>query len=136
MRIAVLCLPGIGDSLMATPMIRVLRKKFPKAKIDLICMFSGVSYCFKNNKNINTIHKLSLYNAPLINGILEILNLRRNAYEISILTFPAYRREYHIVQFLLGAKKRISHRFTKGLWNEWNFLDTTRVPVNEAVHNV
>lgn len=136
MKIAVLCLPGIGDSLMATPMIRLLRKKFPKAQIDLICMFSGVAYCFRNNKNIDTIHKLSLYNAPLVNGILEILRLRKNRYDISLLAFPAYRREYHIVQFLLGAKKRISHAFTKGFWNEWNFLDTTRIPVDESVHNV
>lgn len=136
MKIAVLCLPGIGDSLMATPMIRLLRAKYPKARIDLICMFGGVAYCFKNNSNITTIYTLSLYNAPLISGIFEILKLRKNKYDISVLAFPSYRREYHIVQFLLGAKRRISHVFTKGFWHEWNFLDTERVAVDEKVHNV
>lgn len=136
MRIAVLCLPGIGDSLMATPMIRLLRKKYPKARIDLVCMFAGVAYCFKNNKNIDNIYHLLLYKEPLLKGIWDIVQLRKNKYDISLLAFPAYRREYHIVQFLIGAKKRVSHIFTKGFWNEMNFLDTTQIEANEFVHNV
>lgn len=137
MKIAVLCLPGIGDSLMATPLIKSLRKNYPNAIIDIICMFDGVAYCFKNNPDIDHIYRLSLYNVPLRKGLWEILLMRKkNSYDISLLAFPAYRREYHIVQFLLGAKKRISHVFWKGFWKECNFFDTDRVEVDEKVHNV
>ena len=41
MKVLVLCLPGIGDALMATPMIRVLREECPSATIDVACMFGG-----------------------------------------------------------------------------------------------
>lgn len=136
MRIAVLCLPGIGDALMATPMIKVLRKNYPHAQIDIICMFGGVEYIFKNNPYINNIYLLSLYKQNPLKALKRIIALRKNAYDISILAFPAYRREYHIVSWLIGAKKRVAHQFAKGYWKESNFLNTNLVAVDETVHNV
>lgn len=136
MKFLIFCLPGIGDALMATPMIKVLKKKFPKAKIDIGCMFEGVRYVFKNNPYISNIHKLSLYNENKFRGLKQIIELRKKNYDISILTLPAYRREYHITQWLVGAKKRITHRFTQGYFSEFNFLNTDLVPVDETVHNV
>ena len=53
MKILILCLPGIGDALMTTPMIRILKKEKPNAQIDVACMFGGVQYVFKNNKYVN-----------------------------------------------------------------------------------
>jgi ADP-heptose:LPS heptosyltransferase len=135
-KILIFCLPGIGDTLMATPMIALLRKKFPAATIDVCCMFDGVRYVLKNNINVNTVHKFSLYKGSYLNALKELLTLRKKGYDISILAFPAYRREYHIVQRLVGAKKRIAHSFSTGLLKELNFLDTDLVPVNEKAHNV
>lgn len=60
----------------------------------------------------------------------------KERYDVSILAFPAYRREYHIVSFILGAKRRIAHRFASGYWSECTFLETDLVPVDESKHNV
>jgi len=136
MKILVLCLPGIGDALMATPMVKLLKHKNPDAEIDIACMFGGVEYVFKNNKNISNIYKLSLYKESSFTGFKQILSLRKNKYDLSILAFPAYRREYHLVQWLIGAKKRITHKFEKGFFSEFNFLDTDSVAVDEDLHNV
>lgn len=136
MKILVLCLPGIGDALMATPMVRVLKKEFPKAEIDIACMFEGVRYVFKNNPYINNVRLLSLYKENRVMGVLRVLLLRKHRYDLSILAFPAFRREYHVVQWLIGAKQRISHKFQRGHWSEFNFLDTTLIPVDEEEHHV
>lgn len=136
MKILVLCLPGIGDALMATPMVRVLRKQFPKAEIDVACMFEGVRYVFQNNPNVNNVRLLSLYKENRVIGVLRVLFLRRYNYDLSILAFPAFRREYHLVQWLIGAKQRVAHQFSKGFWSEFNFLDTIHVPVDEEEHHV
>lgn len=136
MKIAVLLLPGIGDSLMATPMIRILRKNFPKAQIDVLCMFKTVQYVFKNNKYVDHVFYLPLYTENRLKATRNIFSYRIKNYDISILGFPSFRKEYHVVQWLLGAKKRIAHRFKKGYFRELNFLDTNLVKVDENVHNV
>lgn|SRR3989344_995220 len=136
MKIAVLLLPGIGDSLMATPMIRILRKNFPKAQIDVLCMFKTVQYVFKNNKYVDHIFYLPLYTENRLKATRNIFSYRIKNYDISILGFPSFRKEYHVVQWLLGAKKRIAHRFKKGYFKELNFLDINLVKVDENVHNV
>ncbi|KKQ01737.1 MAG: Lipopolysaccharide core biosynthesis protein rfaq [Candidatus Roizmanbacteria bacterium GW2011_GWA2_36_23] len=117
-------------------MIRLMKKKIPAAKIDIACMFDGVSYVFKNNPHIHKIHRLSLYYENKLIGLKQLLSLRNNKYDISILAFPSYRREYHIVQSLVAAANRISHRFKKGYLSEFNFLDTHSIEVDEKVHNV
>lgn len=136
MRILVLCLPGIGDALMATPMINVLKTEMPEATIDVACMFNEVSLLFKNNKNIVNSYNLDIYKRNRIIGIKNILPLRKNKYDISILPLPAYRREYHVVQWLVGAKRRFAHRLKKGYWSELHFLNTDLISVDETVHNV
>lgn len=136
MKILVLCLPGIGDSLMATPMIKLLREKYPNATIDVACMFDGVRSVYQYNPFIQNVIVLNLYKQGVFKGVLQLLRLRKEKYDISILAFPAYRREYHIVQWLIGAKKRIAHKFHRGYWEECNFLDTDHIPANEKEHNV
>lgn len=130
-------MPGIGDALMATPMIKQLKGKFPNAQIDIACMFKPIAYVFKNNKNIHDIHFLPIFDQRnRLISIYHLLKLRRNNYDVSILAFPTYRREYHYVQFMVGAKKRISHRYKKGYVSERHFLNTSLVPVEEEKHNV
>jgi heptosyltransferase-2 len=136
MTVLILCLPGIGDALMATPMIKLLKRKNPDAQIDVACMFGAVEYVFKNNSNVNDIYQLSLYKENKLKGLKQVLNLRKNKYDISILAFPAFRREYHLVHWLIGAKKRIAHRFQKGFLSELHFLNTDLVRVDENEHNV
>lgn len=136
MRILVFCLPGIGDALMATPMIRLLKNEMPGITIDVATMFDTVSYLFKNNRAIDRIHHLPIYRTNRFIGVQSILSLQKEAYDISILAFPAYRREYHIVQRLAGAKRRLAHRFKKGFFSEFHFLNTDLIPVDENEHNV
>lgn len=136
MKIAVLLLPGIGDSLMATPMIRVLKKNFPKAQLDVLCMFKTVQYVFKNNKNVDNVFYLPLYYENRLKATRDLFSYRAKKYDISILGFPAFRKEYHVVQWLLGAKKKIAHEFKKDYFKELNFLNTNLIKVDENVHNV
>ena len=53
MKILIFCLPGIGDALMATPMIKIIKEEIPESQIDIACMFDGIAYVFKNNPLIN-----------------------------------------------------------------------------------
>src|SRR5581483_9269201 len=136
MKILVLCLPGIGDSLMATPMIKALRKKFPKATIDVLCMFRSVEYVLKNNPNIDNVFFVPIFTDSRPAAIYHLLPYRKKRYDVSVLAFPSFRKEYHVVQWIINAKKRFAHRFKKGYFTEFTFLNTELISVDENVHNV
>jgi len=57
MKILVVALSGIGDALMFTPALRILRYKLPDAEIDALVMYNGVREIYRTNPNLNkTIH--------------------------------------------------------------------------------
>lgn len=136
MKILILCLPGIGDALMATPTIKLLKRKYPRSKIDVLCMFKGVEYVFKNNPYVNKVYYVSIFSDNRLLAVYHLLPFLFKRYDISLLTFPEYRKEYNIVQTLIFAKKRISHKFRKGFYSELNFLNTDLVDVDENIHNL
>jgi len=134
-KILIFCMGGIGDTLMAFPMIKKLKQSYQNFQIDVACMFEGSAYACRGNSDINEAIHLPLYN-NFFGGIWRSVGLRKKKYDISMLTFPAYRREYHLVQWFVGAKKRFAHRFKKGFLSELHFLNTGLIDVDESVHNL
>jgi ADP-heptose:LPS heptosyltransferase len=110
-KILVISLAGIGDTLMATPLIHELRANFPDATIDVLVMWPGSKDLLENNPHVNRVFQKNLIKT----GKLETLNflraLRRNTYDISINTHPQSRTHYRVAAWLAGARTRISHEY-------------------------
>lgn len=99
-------------------------------------MFGGVTEVFRRNPDIARVHELRLYGYHPLLGLRDAAALRGERYALSILAYPAYRREYHAVHRLIGARERIAHRFPTGRFAELGFLETVTVAVDFSVHNV
>ncbi len=134
MKILCLCLPGMGDCLMFTPTLKLLRRQFPSAEIDVLTMMRSCHDVLLHNKNLNRV----LY-YPLMDdrrgGVRFLLGLR-GKYDVTIMAYPQYRREYHVVSYLIGAKRRIGHKWKVGSITELHFLNESVIPVFESSHNV
>jgi ADP-heptose:LPS heptosyltransferase len=111
MKFLIISLAGIGDTLSATPMIRRLKEKFPESKIDVLVMWAGSKQILENNPNINRVYFFNMLKEGPLKSALFCLRLRRKGYDISINSFPQSKIIYRAVSFLIGAKKRISHRY-------------------------
>jgi ADP-heptose:LPS heptosyltransferase len=116
MKILVISLAGIGDTLLATPLLRVLRERFPEAIIDVAVMWSGARDILQGNPHINTVHFQNLMKETLPSNLRFIAKLRKEKYNISINTFPQSKREYRIIARLIGAPLRLSHRHECSNW--------------------
>jgi len=134
--ILVFCFPGIGDALMSSPMISYLKKSRPCSQITVVTMIRAVESVFENDSNVDEVVHVPLYRGSFYRSIIELYRLRKKRFDISILPIPAYRREYQIFSFLVGARRRISHSFQTGQFRELHFLQTTRVMWDEKLHNV
>ncbi len=134
-RILVIALSGIGDALMFSPALRILRKRYPSATIDILCMFKGVEELYKRNSDINTVHFWDFLNTSYICSLKFILSLRKH-YDVSINVYPANRWEYNIISFLIGAPLRLAHEYNHLNFYSLYFLNTSRIKEDDSRHNV
>jgi heptosyltransferase-2 len=65
-RIIIIHLAGLGDMLMLTPTLAVLRAKYPDSKIELITLHEYVKDAFDSHPSLDKIHTLSAYPGPWI----------------------------------------------------------------------
>ena len=60
MKILVISMAGIGDTLIATPLIRELRANFPDAVIDVLAMWPGAKDLLESNPHVNRVFQKNL----------------------------------------------------------------------------
>jgi len=135
-KILVIALPGIGDALMSTPMLNLLRKAKPDAEIHVLCMFHATRELFLTNPNLDHIHFFDFINGPKLEGLLYLLHLRKTGFDISINIYPQNRWEYNFFAFLLGARKRIGVRYGHFNWQNLNWLCTDSITEDDRYHCV
>jgi ADP-heptose:LPS heptosyltransferase len=107
---------GIGDTLLATPLIHELRANFPDATIDTLVLWSGSKDLLENNPHLNRVHQKNFIAAGKFEALRFLWSLRKNRYDISINTHPQSRIHYRIVARVIGAKTRISHEYECSGW--------------------
>ncbi|MFO1476667.1 MAG: glycosyltransferase family 9 protein [Verrucomicrobiota bacterium] len=135
MKILVISLAGIGDTLFATPLIHELRLNYPKATIEALVMYPGSRDLLEGNPHLDHVHQKNLLQTGRLQSLRFILGLRRGAYDLTINTLPQSKLEYRVIARLIGAPNRISHEYASGAWlNSW--LVNRTLPQNYEIHCV
>ena len=138
-KIIVLCIAGIGDTLMVTPALRVLREECPSAQIDVLVMYEGSKNLLETSPDINRVIQWNFIKQGIQKSLEFCFKLRKNNYDVSLTAYPSNRPEYNIVSFIIGAKVRIGHKYNKKcVYGTDRFAFHERVPESPALelHNV
>lgn len=135
MKILILALSGIGDALMFTPALRLLRQSFPSARIDALVMFNGSKQVYQTNPDLNNVIHFDFLKEGTINSLKFVLSLRKK-YDASINVYPSNRKEYNIINFLIGAKKRSGVKYLRMNFQNLGWLNNVTVLENDESHNV
>ncbi len=135
MKILILALAGIGDALMFTPALKLLRQSNPAAQIDALVMFKGTKEIYENNTDLNNVIHFDFVKQGLLNSLSFLFRLRKK-YDATISAYPSNRKEYNIINFLIGAKKRVGVDYLKLNSQNFNWLNNLRVIENDKTHNV
>lgn len=109
MKILVISIAGIGDTLLATPLIHELRSNFPEAQIDALVRWPGALDFLAGNPHLTAVHQKDFVKAGKLATLKFLLSLRKQDYDVSINTHPQSRREYRVIARIIGARKCISH---------------------------
>jgi len=135
MKILVIALSGIGDALLFTPALRLLRKNLPEAEIDALVMYRGAKEIYSANPNLNKVIHFNFLEEGAFKSLKFLFQLRKK-YDASINVYPSNRKEYNVISFLIGAKKRAGIVYLRKNKSNLGFLNNVRVLENDDVHNV
>jgi heptosyltransferase-2 len=135
MKILILALSGIGDALMFTPALKLLRQSLPDAQIDALVMFKGTKEIYQSNLNFNKVTYFDFLKEGAINSLNFVLTLRKK-YDVTINVYPSNRKEYNIISFLIGAKQRVVVEYLRMNKQNLGWLNNVTVLENDVTHNV
>ncbi|MFO7446538.1 MAG: glycosyltransferase family 9 protein [Ignavibacteriaceae bacterium] len=134
-KILILALSGIGDALMFTPAIKLMRQHLPGAQIDALVMFKGVKDIYDRNPNLNNVIHFDFLKEGAVKSLFFMLKLRKK-YDVSVNVYPSNRKEYNVINYLLGAKKRAGVRYLRKDTENFGALNNVRVTEDDNQHNV
>jgi ADP-heptose:LPS heptosyltransferase len=134
-KILVISLAGIGDTLLVTPFIRELRENFPEAVIDALVRWPGAGELLEHNPRLNRVHQKNLVKVGKLEALRFLWPLRRERYDVSINTHPQSQMLYRLVARFIGAPKRISHEYEcSGWFDRW--LVNQTLPQDYSRHSI
>jgi heptosyltransferase II len=135
MKILILALSGIGDALMFTPALKLMRDALPDAEIDALVMFKGAKDIYERNTCLNKVIYFDFLKEGIIKS-LRFINTIRNKYDASVNIYPSNRAEYNIINFLVGAGKRAGIKYLRKDVPNLGALNNVRVTEVDSMHNV
>ena len=112
-RILVITMRRLGDTLLTTPLVRMLRRGFPQATIDML-VFSGNELILSGNPDINNILKVSQRASVMETVALAGRLLRR--YDLAISTQAGDRPTFFA---MLAGRRRIGLVPRRGETGAW-----------------
>lgn len=134
-RILVIALAGIGDTLMATPILHELREQFPGASIEVLVLWPGARDILAGNPHVTRIHQHDFIRASKLASLRFVASLRAERFELSLNLHPQGRREYRWIARLIGARERLSHSYENHGWLDERLV-TRSLPQDYGIHCV
>jgi ADP-heptose:LPS heptosyltransferase len=134
-KILVISMAGIGDTLLATPLIHELRANFPDTTIDVLVLWAGSKDLLENNPHLNSVHQKNLIKTNKLAAAQFLWSLRKNRYDASINTHPQSRIHYRIAAQIVGATTRISHEYECFGWLDRQLMNKT-LPQDYTRHSI
>lgn len=129
----VISLQGIGDLLLATPLLRGLKFSFPAAKLSVLTLRSN-SDILSNNPYVDSIIAFDADASWHIFAIPALLCGIRNKHpDLAICAYPSGLRSA-LMGYLSGAKERLGQELS--LFRNYRWLFTKQAPITEVKHAI
>lgn len=120
---------------MFTPALSKLKKAEPESQIDALVMFAGVKDIYQRIESISNIYYFDFIHSNPFSAFRFVSKLRHK-YDAVINVYPSNRKEYNIISFIIGAKKRIAVRYNHKDKVNLGFLNNITIYENDSLHNV
>jgi len=135
-KIIVTPLIGMGDTLMTTPALRLIKTKHPDWRITYSTISTSNYEILKSNPFIDDLQYYPLKAAGFFNGPLHIFNNFFGKYSISLTFYPSNRASYNLFALLTGAPRRIGHSYLHRNISQLSWLKNKTIREDPKKHCV
>ena len=122
-RILVVTLRRLGDALLTTPLVRTLRRGFPRARLDLL-VFSGSDGILKGNPDIDNV--LTMSERPSAGETLALVRALWRRYDLAVSTQAGDRPTFFA---MVAGRRRVGLVPRAGETGAWWKRHAHHVPV-------
>jgi ADP-heptose:LPS heptosyltransferase len=124
---------GIGNALLAVPMIRQLKRKRPDARTTVLARIDAMAEVFRRLPEVDE----TIVTGKGWRGLKNmVLGSRRRKPDAYLVPFPSNRWQYSMLALTSGARRRVLHAYPVGYWRALHFLPATRVLARRGIHDV
>lgn len=136
-KILILSIPGIGNTIMITPMLEFIHKNIENADIIVLVTLTGSKEVLEKHPFVREVISVDgrMFH-KFLDKLRILLMLRSLKFDICITAFPANDIRYNILAWLTGAKHRIGHSYPTKRLRTLSFLQNTKIPMSLSRHDV
>ena len=135
-KIIVTPLIGLGDVLMTTPALEILKKRLPDSSITYCTMNRGTHDVLEGNPNIGRLVYAPMLGPHKFIALAQILREYPGRYDVSVNFYPSNRIHYNLFSLLTMAGIRAGHRYLRMNFSQLNWLKNRTVMENDSLHCV
>jgi heptosyltransferase-2 len=138
MKIVLLSLKGLGDTLMLIPLLRALHGAYPAARLTVLVPDRACAELLAGCPYVTAVRVA--YRRPGLKLALDTFKLlyflRAEKFDLAVTTFPSNRVWYNLLARWTGAPVRLGHDYPHGRLRTLAFLQNRRVAATPAKHEL
>jgi ADP-heptose:LPS heptosyltransferase len=123
---------GIGNALLAVPMVKRLRAAIPGASIFVVARSEAMAEPFRR---MTEVAETYVTGKGAANQFRAVRWIRSRSADVLLVPFPSNRWQYSMLALFSGAKRKILHSYPAGYWRSLGFVGT-RLPAIKGLHDV
>jgi ADP-heptose:LPS heptosyltransferase len=112
-RVLVFCLSGLGDAVMASPALDALASKPEQFRLSILTMFPSVTEYLREQNFTGDVRFIDFLKGRKPEVFARLWALRRERFDISVITYPHNRIQYNVVSRVIAARERIGFRYQR-----------------------
>ncbi|HWP41284.1 MAG TPA: glycosyltransferase family 9 protein [Tepidisphaeraceae bacterium] len=124
---------GVGNALMAVPMVRQLKRARPQARLCILARINAMAEPFRRLPEVDEVFVSG-------NGLRAqpgaVRWMRRHEPQVLLIPFPSNRWQYNALALASGARRVIAHRYPVGHVRTLAFLVGDRLAAQPGIHDV
>ncbi len=136
MNVVIPIVAGVGNALMALPMVRQLKRGMPSAHVTVIARLDAMAEPFRRLLDVRELDEVLVSGTGARGQMRGILWTRWRRPDVYLVPFPSNRWQYSLLAQASGARRRLLHDYPVGYWRALHFLPSERIPAQRGVHDV
>ena len=123
---------GIGNALLAEPMLRQMTRDLPDARVTVQAISKPIAQAIERVPGVS----VTVTGKGIKNMLRAAAASRRLKPDVFLVPFPSNRWQYNVLASASGAKRVVMHGYPVGQLSALNFLHRNRLPADRSLHDV